>query len=267
MGIRKRVWEIVEPDRGGDRASRFFDYFILTLILLNVLDVILESVDSLSLQYGTGFTAFETFSVTIFTIEYLARIWSCVENPDYSRPVVGRLRFIFTYLLLVDLIAILPFFLPFVYSDLRFIRLLRVVRILRVLKSGRYLSSLNLISRVFILKKEELIVSTGFMFLLLILSSCLMYTCENTAQPDKFPSIPATMWWAISTLTTVGYGDVYPVTIPGKIVGGIIAVIGIGMFALPTAILGSGFVEEFHKEKEDNGDTCPHCGKSIGPRS
>jgi voltage-gated potassium channel len=134
------------------------------------------------------------------------------------------------------------------------------MRIVRVAKLGRYSESLQTLGRVFAAKKEQLVSTLFILLMLLVVSSCLMYYVEQAAQPDRFSSIPAAMWWSVTTLTTVGYGDVCPVTITGKLVASVIAILGIGMFALPTAILGSGFLEEIAPKKPAK---CPHCGKEI----
>jgi len=262
MSLQTRTWEIVEVAKAGDWPSRIFDVSILTLIFLNVLAVIIGSVHHFQVRYGTFLNYFEVFSVVVFTLEYLARLWSCVTDPRYVHPLFGRLNFARQPMPVIDLVAILPFYLPFVGLDLRFIRVLRLLRILRIAKIGRYYDSLRLIGTVIKSKKEELILTTVVMALLLVISASLMYYCENPEQPDKFPNIPATMWWAVATLTTVGYGDVYPITALGKLLASIIAILGIGMFALPTGILGAGFVEEIQKQKL-KATKCPHCGKEI----
>lgn len=151
----------------------------------------------------------------------------------------------------------------FTSFDMRFIRGIRLFRLIRLLKIGRYSSSLRTLINVLKRKKEELIISVFSIFILLIIVSSLMYFIEHKAQPEAFSSIPASMWWGIITLTTVGYGDVYPVTIVGKLYGSFIAFLGIGLFALPAGILASGFAEEIHQSKVDNSETCPHCGKSL----
>ena len=163
---------------------------------------------------------------------------------------------------LIDLLAILPFFLTFISLDLRFIRTLRLFRLFRVFKFVRYSNSLRLFGKVIKHKKEELIVTATIMFVLVILTSSFIYLAEHEAQPDKFTDIPSSMWWAIVTLTTVGYGDVFPVTPLGKIFAAIIAILGIGMFALPTGILGASFVEEIDKMKAKEKASCPHCGEA-----
>ena len=263
--FRQRVWEIVEAVEHAGKPKKildYFDFFILILIFLNVLAVILETVQALEENYGTLFFQFEIFSVTIFTVEYLLRVWSCTSQAKYAHPFWGRLKFIFSPMALIDLLAILPFFLTFVTADLRFIRTLRLFRLFRVLKLSRYSYSLQLFGKVIKNKKEELIMTATLMFVLMILAASFIYLAENEAQPDKFPDIPTSMWWSIVTLTTVGYGDVFPVTPLGKICAALIAVLGIGMFALPTGILGASFVEEIGKMKTEK-QICPHCGKEI----
>ena len=262
MNIRKRVWEIIEVAQPNDTTSKYFDIFILALIFLNVVAVILESVVALEQRFHLAFEVFEYFSVVVFTLEYFARIWSCVEHPRYAKAVTGRLRHLIHPLSLIDLIAILPFYLSFVYVDLRMIRILRLLRIFRVAKLTRYSSSLRLFGRVFKDKKEELLLTFMLMVGLVVVVSSLMYFAENEAQPDKFPDIPSAMWWSVVTLTTVGYGDVYPVTVLGKICAGVSAILGVGMFALPTGILGASFVEEIQKQKARR-NCCPHCGGEL----
>ncbi len=266
MNLRKRTWEIVETARQGDSMSRTFDVAILTLILLNVVAVIVGSVRSIEQRWGAFLDAFETLSVVVFTAEYAARLWSCTADPRFRSRFLGRARFASRIMSIIDLIAFLPFYLPFLGIDLRSLRVLRLLRVLRVAKAARYCSPLNLIKQVFQSKKEELVLTSGLLGLLLVVSSTVLYCCENAVQPEAYSSIPATMWWAVATLTTVGYGDMYPVTLAGKLLAGLIAVFGIGMFALPTGILGAGFVEAIQKRKELE-LVCPHCGKSLAAGS
>jgi voltage-gated potassium channel len=261
--FKKRIFEILEIATSGDQPSRIFDIFIVTLISLNIIAVILETVKSLSSRYMLFFRNFEIFSTGIFTIEYISRIWSCTVNARFKNPILGRIRFALTPLLIVDLLSILPFYLPMIIPlDLRFLRALRLARILRMFKMGRYSESLRMFGRVLKVKKEELLLAVFMTLILLIISSSLMYFVENEAQPQVFSSIPNAMWWGVATLTTVGYGDVYPVTPIGKFLGAIIAILGIGMFALPAGILASGFVEEIQKRRTKR-IICPHCGKNI----
>jgi voltage-gated potassium channel len=262
MSLRKRVREIVDIAKPGDSLSKAFDIFIITLIGLNVAALILESVKSIQTFAPRLFYVFEFVSVIIFSVEYVARVWSSVEIPTYQKPVIGRLRFMVTPLAIVDLLAILPFYLPFTGIDLRFLRILRMMRIFRVAKLGRYSQSLQMVQRVITVKKEQLVCSLFILLLLVIVAASMLYYAENTVQPEVFSSIPSSMWWAIATLTTVGYGDIYPVTGLGKLMASVIAVLGIGMVALPTGILGAGFVEEMNQRQKPI--RCPSCGKEIG---
>lgn len=249
--IKNRTHEILEVSAPGDILSKIFDIFIMFLISLNVIAVILETVESLASQHMTFFRTFEIFSVMIFTVEYISRVWSCTVSENYRSPFLGRIRFIFTPFAIVDLLAILPFYLPMLIPiDLRFIRALRLFRLFRIFKMGRYSDAFQILGNVLKNKKEELFITIFFIFILLILASSLMYFIEHEAQPEVFSSIPDAMWWGVITLTTVGYGDVCPITIPGKILGSIIALLGLGMFALPAGILAAGFLSEIKKSEK-----------------
>ncbi len=261
--LRRRVWEIVEPNQGQDLHSHLFDTLIIGLILLNVAAVILESVASIQAEYGEALRTFELISVAIFSAEYLLRMWSVTADPQYAQPVRGRLRFAVKPLPLIDLLAILPYYLMLAGVDLRVVRTLRILRLLRVAKLGRYDKALRVIGRVIRHKKEELVLTISVLLILLVISSALMYHAEHAAQPDNFPDIPTTMWWSIVTLTTVGYGDVYPITGIGRLLAAVISVFGIGMVALPAGIIGSGFVEEIQRKTVDKEGCCPHCGKPV----
>lgn len=264
--LKKRIFEIIEVASPGDMPSKIFDIIILSLIVLNVFAVIVETLEKIYELYAIYFNVLEMVTITIFTVEYILRIWTCNLMEEYKNPIVGRIRFAFTPLIIIDLLAILPFFIPMIIPvDARFLRAIRLFRLLRILKTGRYFESLNMLSRVFRNKKEELIISLSIILVLLIFTSSFMYYIENSAQPEVFSSIPATMWWGIATLTTVGYGDMYPITPIGKFTGGIIAILGIMLFALPTGIFASGFSEEIQRRSliRKKEKTCPYCGKEM----
>lgn len=261
--LQKRLYEIINPAVKDDLASRVCDIGLMALISINVIAVILESVDTIANKLGPIFSIFEMISVIIFTIEYAIRVWTCTVNAKFSSPLIGRIRFIFTFLSLVDLFAILPFYAPLLIPfDLRFLRAIRLIRLFRIFKFARYVEAMQTIIRVFNSKKHELAITALTVMLLLIISSSIMYFVEGKAQPDVFSSIPAAMWWGVVTLTTVGYGDIYPVTLVGKLMAAFIAILGIGLFALPAGILGSGFVDEVQRAKNKD-ITCPHCGGKI----
>ena len=262
--VKKRLYDILELSLPDDRVSHHCHRVLFSLILLNTVAIILESMPSLAEHYQWWFTTFEIFSVSIFTLEYLLRLWTCTIDPRFASPLRGRLRFLLTPFALVDLFAILPFYLPFVVSlDLRFVRILRVVRLLRLLKLGRYFQSVQLFGQILREKKEELMVALGGVMVVLLFASACMYSLENAAQPDAFSSIPASMWWGIATLTTVGYGDIHPITPLGKLLGGLISLFGIGLIALPAGILASGFAEVIGSSPDPQ-HVCPKCGERIG---
>ena len=240
---RNRVWRLLEPAEDNDNLSKFIDVFLVNLIFFNILMVILETVETLYFKYKLWFIYFELFSVTIFSLEYISRFWSCVENKEKSETNgKARLRYIFSFSAIIDLIAILPSLLAFLFPtvDLRFVRALRIFRLL---KFSRYSNSINTLLVVLWDQRKSLGAAFFILFIVLIISSSGMYIVEKDIQPDKFGSIPQSMWWSIVTLTTVGYGDVYPVTSMGKFFGSIIIILGIGTVALPSGILASAFTE------------------------
>lgn len=259
--LRHRTYRVLTVAVDGNPRSRVFDQFLLGLILLNVAAVVAESIEPLGTRYQSAFRLFEIISVIIFSVEYVLRLWACVEDPRYGHPVKGRLRYAVSPLALVDLLAILPFYLTFIATDLRILRILRVFRLLRMVKIARYSQTLQIFGRVLVATRIQLLLTLILMSVLLLLASSLMYAVEQEAQPEAFSSIPAAMWWAIATLTTVGYGDIYPVTAWGKIFGSLVAVFGIGMFALPTGVLGAAFLQELRTSPKAL--VCPHCGKEI----
>lgn len=229
---------------------------------MNIIAIVLESVASIRQDYQQQFYLFELFSVIVFTVEYLLRVWTANVLPRYSSSVTGNIKYALTPLAVIDLLAILPFYLPLIGVDLRLLRMLRMFRVFRLFKIARYLKAIKLMKSVLDKKKEELVISLVFTIFLLLMASTLMYYIEHEAQPENFSSIPETMWWGIATLTTVGYGDIFPVTGLGRFLGGLIALIGIGLFALPTGILAAGFSEEISQSEIEKGN-CPTCGHHL----
>ena len=245
--LRRSLFRFLETAEDDDLASRIIDIGLIVLIATSVLAVILESIPAVDEAYGTQLYWFEVFTIAVFSVEYILRVWSCVEaqtNAD-DRPLSYRLRFIFTFHAIIDLLAILPFYLLtfgiFGGVDMRF---LRAVRLLRVLKLTRYFAALNLL--LIAIKENSRALGASFLILvtIMLLASSGMYYFERQSQPVDFGSIPAAMWWAFATLTTVGYGDVTPITVGGKIFGALITVVAIGLVALPTSILASGYSQQ-----------------------
>lgn len=264
MTLRRRLYITLEPFENGGLIERIFEYVLVLIISLNILAIILESVPEYEQGYGAHLRAFERFSVFFFTLEYIARVYAIVENPKYSHPVKGRLAYMVTPLAIIDLLAFLPFYLTFI-GYLRFLRIFRLMALFRMVKIARYLHALDLFKKVLRDRKEQLVLSFLFLFFILVIISFAMFYVEHDEQPDVFTSIPATMWWGVTTLTTVGYGDMVPVTTLGKFFAGVFAISSIALLALPAGILSSGFFEVLHENKTPVKETkkCPHCGGEL----
>lgn len=254
-GLRARTYQLLYDDSRLSRA-------LAILIVVNLAAVVLETVEPLREAYGGLFDLVEVVSIAAFTLEYVARVWSSVEDPRYAHPVLGRARYALTPVALVDLAAILPFFLPLLIPvDLRFLRTLRLLRMIRVLKLGRYSKSIQLVYRAVQGTREQLGVVLVVISILMLMACSAIYFFENEAQPDKFSSIPAAFWWGVMTLTTVGYGDVFPVTTPGRVTATVVAFLGIGLFALPAGIVSAEFIRLIGADTQPR--TCPHCGEPV----
>ena len=238
---RRKVHDVL--DVGGDAhpASYFVNAFIIALIVLNAAAFAAETVDSIAFRYGRALDAFNAVSVFVFTVEYILRIWSSVDIPMLSRLPKwrARLRFAARPMMIIDLLAVLPWYLYLIFRvDLR---LLRVFRIFRLLKLVRYSPALQTLSRVIADEYRALLGALLVMVVLLLFASAVIYFLEREAQPNVFGSIPAAAWWSLATLTTVGYGDVVPMTPMGRVFGGVVMLLGVCMFALPIAIIATGF--------------------------
>jgi len=239
--LRKRAYEILEAGKPGDRLSQIADVALIGLISLNVVAVIIESVPEVHAEYKDLFFDFEALSVGVFTVEYVCRVWSAPEHPGikYGHPLWGRLRYMMTPMALLDLIVIAPFYLLFFFvMDLR---ILRVLRLLRIVRLTRYAPSMALLFQVLRDEARNIGAALFVLLLLTIMAASIVYLAEHQAQPVAFGSIPAAMWWAVVTMTTIGYGDVVPVTFWGRFFGAIIGVVSLGMVALPAGLLASGF--------------------------
>ena len=250
--MTKRLWVagVLEQNPKFEKQGRFVNILLIAMISLNVIAIILESEPELHSRFHQAFWAFEVFSVAIFTIEYLVRVWSSIdlqENHDCS-PVIGRIKYMLSPMALIDLASILPFYLSlYIVIDLRILRILRMLRLFKLTRYSRALSAL-----LDVLQKEAstLLAAVVVLFMMLILAATGIYFLENDVQQEAFGSIPKAMWWAIVTLTTLGYGDVVPVTNMGKMFAGLIGLIGVGMLALPAAILATGFAENLNQRRQ-----------------
>lgn len=245
--LRRRIYETIEIGHGEDRASRIFDSVIVVLIVMSVSAVIAETVPWIHAAYGPWLYAVEVFTITVFTIEYALRLWTAVEVPFLSRmaPLRARLSLAKSPALIIDLMAIAPFYLQhFVPMDFG---ILLMLRLLRFLKLSRYSPAMHTLIRVLQNERKALLGASLLLLTALLFSSTIMYHLEHVAQPDKFGSIPESMWWSIATLTTVGYGDVTPITTAGRVLGGLTMVIGLCILALPVAIISTGFAQELQR--------------------
>lgn len=247
---KKRVAEILEKSVATDRLSRKVDLLLISLIILNVVAIASESVSSIHEAYEAELSAFELLSIAVFTVEFLARFWCAPEVLDDQgrRLYSNRWSYLLSPMAIIDLLAILPYYLSLIIAfDLR---ILLVVRLLRIFKLSRYSSAMGMLLNVLREEAQAFLAALFVLVVLLVLASCGIYLIEHEIQPDAFGSIPAAMWWAMATLTTVGYGDVTPITPLGKIFGGCITIIGVGMVALPAGILASGFSNQFHRARQ-----------------
>ena len=275
--FKQIVFEVIQPAENGRIASKIFDLIILAFILLSVVSVFITTFD-LPQEYQKSLQQIEQISLIVFSVEYLLRIWTADLLYPGSGFFRSRIKYIFSGMALIDLLAILPFYLPMLLPvNLIGIRAVRLVRLLRLFKLNRYSDALTSIAGVFKRKAREIFASLFFVLILLVVSSLLIYYAEHDAQPQQFQNAFSGLWWAVATLTTVGYGDIYPITPVGRMLGAAIAILGIGMVAVPTSILSAGFVEVLEKENQSKAEEsgseaaeadfpkkyCPHCGKKL----
>ena len=263
--LKPRVHSFLEPRPDDPPLEKAVNVGLFTLIALNVAAVVLETVPSLREAYGRELALFDDVSVLVFSAELLLRVWSCPVDPRFAGPG-GRLRFLRTPLAIVDVLAVLPWYLPWAMPvDGRMLRMLRLVRLFRIFKLARYSEALRTLGSIVRERRADLGITAMFGAMLLLGASSVMYAIEHEAQPEAFASIPAAMWWGCVTLTTVGYGDVYPVTPLGRVAGAAIQIIGVGLFALPAGILAGGFAS--HLEERARAAraprACPHCGGEL----
>ena len=246
--MKKRIFDIIQIGYKGDLPSRIFDIFISAVIIINILSMTLSTFGTLA-PAEPVFEAIEISTVCVFIIEYILRIWTA----DLLYPGLGkirsRLKFFFSYDGIIDLLTILPFYF---LSGMIVFRMLRVVRIFRLFKINSQLDSFNVITSVLKEKRKQIISSVFIILILMLASSIGMYSAEHAAQPDKFENAFSGIWWSISTLMTVGYGDIYPITAVGKIMAIFTALLGVGVVAVPTGIISAGFVEQYQKNEHSD---------------
>ena len=248
--FQNRVLEILEPGRSGDWASKACDYFIAALVILNILAVTLESVSDFPVNYARQFYFVESFSVVIFSVEYLMRVWASAAKHDAGGRILGsvRLGYIFSFSGLIDLVSILPFYLQALFPGLD-LRVLRTLRLLRIFKLSNYNTAIEDLFSAIYEERKSFFAAFYLLVIAFVLTSSLIYFAEHRAQPDKFSSIPDAMYWSLITLTTVGYGDVSPVTWIGKVISVITALMGVSVVALITGIIANAFSNQIARRK------------------
>ncbi len=259
LSLRKKIFFIIDDHKSKKTLNKLFHGLLFFLIVLSSINLILESVDSIQSVYSGYLIYIEIFTVFFFSIEYFLRIYTCVEMPKYKNSYfLGRIRYLLTPLMIIDLLSLLPMYFFMFTANYSNFYIFGAFRILRLFKAVRYLNAFKLIGQVFIIKKDQLLIAFTFIFFAFIVFSCFIYVAEFRKQPEIFSSIPKSMWYAISTITTVGYGDMVAITPLGKIISGIMSISGWLLFAIPTSILTSGFLKTYLNDQKQS---CPHCGK------
>jgi hypothetical protein len=248
--LRQKVYALVNETPDSGKLHEIFEFIIVIWILISVASVILESVDSINYYFHVEFIIIDTIAVAIFSTEFLMRIYSCTEDPKYQHWLAGRINFSRQFSSLIDIVAIAPFFLESLLDHLFDLRFLRVFRLMRLFKLGRHSAATK--SLFYVIQREWPVMKAAIfiMLMLVMLAACLGYLFEHEAQPDKFENIPQSIYWAVITLASVGYGDISPVTPAGRTITIILALLGIGIFAIPAAILASAFSDQLRIERE-----------------
>lgn len=247
--LRFRLYRLLEAAGPGNRPGQVLEGCLILLIAANVVAVVLETVPDIGARYATQFKWFEWVSVALFTVEYLTRLWVAPEHPPYRALKAGaaRGRHMLDPYMVIDLLAILPFYLQILIGvDLRILRLFRIIRFFKLV---RYSAGLRSLLRAIRLEWRALVASLVVILGLLLTAAALLHIVEGSRQPEAFGSIPAALWWAVVTLTTVGYGDVVPITVLGRTIAGFVMLGGLAMFALPLGIVASAFAHEVHRRE------------------
>ena len=248
---RRRIWEIIEPGTAEDIVSRCYDVFTTLMTLVNVVVTVLYTFDEMELNYGGVLLFLEAATVAFFGVEYALRVWTAqFVYPNLSGSSAIK-RYVTSFSSIIDLLSFLPYYLPvFFPSGATVFRMFRVIRIFRLFQINAYYDSLNVIAEVISSKRQQLLSFVFTIALLMLASSLCMYSLEHEAQPEVFSNAFSGMWWSVSTLLTVGCGDIYPVTTLGKIFSIFITFLGVGMVAIPTGIISAGFVDQYSRLKK-----------------
>ena len=249
--LERALYYIVDEKDEHNRLSKGFNYFLMALILLSVGEMALETDKDIYVPYKTYFHIFDFFTVIVFTVEYVIRVMTAHLHPENANKTRWQSirSYVFSFAGIIDLVSIIPFYLDLAF-DGRVFRTLKLLRLFRVFKIARYNESMKDVIDVIRAKSSEIGVIMSVIIIIMIISSFLMFYAEHKAQPDAFPNVLGCLWWAVVTMTTIGYGDVYPVTEYGKIIGSVMALLGIGLVAMPTGIISAGFLEKVNERRE-----------------
>lgn len=256
MNLKSRMYQVLEhtPGRRGDHTAVLVQFTLATVILLNTFFVIIYTMPSVAEEYWLPINLIFTFCVLVFAAEYVLRLWSCTDAPTLKERTADRLRYATGFFMIIDLISIIPLVFPVLFpQDFAMLKTFRLLSVFKLGRYARYSEPLALLKRVIIKKREIFSIMLSILVFLILFSATLVYLVENSAQPEQFSSIPAAMWWAVITVTTVGYGNIVPVTPAGQILASIMILGGVLLLALPSAILAAGFIEEKQKDRDDPG--------------
>lgn len=248
--FRQKVFSLLHATPTSGPLHRYIDRLIIAAVLVSVVSIVLETVPAIQAIFKNEFAFLEIATIILFSVEYVARVYSAREVSKYSDPIKGRLRYMVSIPALIDLVSILPFFLGFLLNHVVDTRFLRIFRLTRLLKVTRYTGTLNTLIKAISREKRVLFASAFMMLLLVVLTASLGYELEHDAQPDKFDSIPSAMYWAVITLASVGYGDISPITPMGRAMTVVISLIGIGIFAIPAGLMASAFTDQLRIDRE-----------------
>jgi voltage-gated potassium channel len=262
LHVRARLFSILHRPDPRHRLARWANWFLAALIVANAIAVTLETMPGINREFARALNTFEAVSTALFIVEYLARVWTCVEQEHLAHPLRGRLRYMKQPLALLDLIAIFTWWTPW---DLRFLRVMRLVRLLKVFHLYEFEAALGRLSVSLQRRKELLLVSVVLMAVFVYVASSLLYQIEHARQPEMFSSVPATFWWAAVTFNTIGYGDMVPLTSLGRLFAALVSVFGVGIFALPTAIVIAAIIESSASGTAYVCHACGHHGITSDP--
>ena len=263
--IKKHIYQIIRDDDNNHKPGFIYDTAIIVVIIINVMLAISATFDSLSPEWRIASHSLYSISCVYFSIEYLLRIWTADLMYPAMQPMHARLRYMRTFMAIIDLISLLPFYMPWLFpTTLIELRLIRALNLIHLFGSHHYVDALTAVKTVLMKKSRDLLCSMLVVIVLIMVAALLMYSIESAAQPNSFDNAFDGMWWAVNTLSTIGYGDIVPITIPGRCLSMVITLFGIMLVAVPGGIITAGFIEgvdDRHRFKSKH--ICPHCGKEI----